>query len=75
MVRKIHLIFGIKIHFSDFITRKITVRHLRPSSYIFKNTTSADYYSCPRDENMSEAGIGCTEQAINEDSYFKNLKY
>ena len=52
------------------------VRPFGPSSYIFKSIASTYYYSCPGDsENMAEAGIGCTEQAINDDSYFKKLKY
>lgn len=52
------------------------VRPFGKSSYILKKILSTYYYACPgNSELMSEAGIGCTEEAINDESYFKKLKF
>lgn len=52
------------------------VRPFGKSSYILKKILSSYYYACPgNSELMSEAGIGCTEEAINDESYFKKLKF
>ena len=52
------------------------VRPFGKSSYILKKIISSNYYECPgNSETMAESGIGCTEQAINDEKYFNKLKF
>lgn len=36
---------------------------------------STYYITCPGDTGWAEAGIGCTESALSDESYFKKLKF
>lgn len=48
----------------------------RSASFLSAFKKSASLYNCPgNSETMAEAGIGCTEKALSDESYFKNLKF
>lgn len=46
------------------------------ATYVLKNLKSKGLYTvCPGYESQQEAGIGCTENALNDEAYFKKLKF
>lgn len=45
------------------------------AKYILNNIVRPYLYLCPGSKTASESGIGCTENAINDEAYFKKLKF